>query len=187
MYLIVGLGNPGDKYSNTRHNVGFMVLDRLVAESGARPLASKWKAMVWKGALAGQGAVMVKPLTFMNLSGDAVRPIATYYRIAPENIIVIHDDLDLQCGTIKLSTKKGPGGHNGIKSIIQRLGTTIFNRVRIGIGRPPLAMPVERYVLARFSADEQELITPAIARAEEAVSLIAEKGLAAAMQEIHRR
>ncbi|PLX51469.1 MAG: aminoacyl-tRNA hydrolase [Desulfobulbaceae bacterium] len=187
MYLIVGLGNPGDKYSNTRHNIGFMVLDRLLTEAAARPLASKWKAMIWKGLLAGQGIVMVKPQTFMNLSGEAVEPIASYYKIAPQNIIVIHDDLDLQCGTIKLSTKKGPGGHNGIKSIIQRLGTNTFNRVRIGIGRPPLAMPVERYVLAKFSADEQELITPAIARAGEAVSLIAEKGLAGAMQEMHRR
>lgn len=185
MFLIVGLGNPGEKYSETRHNVGFQVVDRMAAHAGLGFSESKWKALVCKGAIAGQGVVFVKPLTFMNLSGEAVEPVASYYKIAPENIIVVHDDLDLDCGRIKLCANSGPGGHNGIKSIIQHLGGKSFSRVKIGIGRPPQAMPVERYVLAKFSDQELAVISPVIERAAEAVALIVEKGVAVATQVIH--
>jgi PTH1 family peptidyl-tRNA hydrolase len=185
MFLIVGLGNPGEKYSETRHNVGFQVVERLAGQADLRFGESKWKAQVCKGALAGQAVVLAKPQTFMNLSGEAVAPLAAYYKVEPENIIVIHDDLDLDCGRIKLAAQGGAGGHNGIKSLIQHLGTRSFSRVRIGIGRPPQFMPVERFVLARFDGHEAPVMAEAVDRAVEAVDLIVAKGLAAAMQVIH--
>lgn len=187
MYLIVGLGNPGDKYKETRHNVGFQVVERLAEEMGVSFAESKWPALLVKGSLAGQATVLVKPQTFMNLSGEAVAPIASYYKIEPENIVVIHDDLDLDCGRIKLCANRGAGGHNGIKSIIQRLGCRTFNRIKIGIGRPGEIMPVERYVLAHFAGAEAPLISEAIGRATEAVRLILDKGMAAATQVMHSK
>lgn len=187
MYLIVGLGNPGDKYKKTRHNIGFQAVEQLAAESGIAFSESKWKALVAKGSLAGEAVVLVKPQTFMNLSGEAVEPIASYYKIDQANIVVIHDDLDLDCGRVKLAVNSGPGGHNGIKSIIQRLGGKAFNRIKIGIGRPPQSMPVERYVLSKFSSDEGAVMAAAIDRATEAVRLIVEQGMAAATQVIHSR
>lgn len=185
MFLIVGLGNPGEKYSETRHNVGFQVVERLAHLAGLRFGESKWRAQVCKGALAGQAVVFVKPQTFMNLSGEAVAPLSAYYKIEPENIIVIHDDLDLDCGRVKLAAQGGAGGHNGIKSLIQHLGSRSFIRVRIGIGRPPQVMPVERFVLARFDGPEAPVMAEALDRAVEAVGLIVEKGIAAAMQVVH--
>ncbi len=187
MFLIVGLGNPGDKYRQTRHNVGFHAVDLLAEELGVSFAESKWKAKLCKGTIAGQGVVLVKPQTFMNLSGEAVEPIAAYYRIEQENIVVVHDDLDLDCGRIKLCVNRGAGGHNGIRSISQRLGGTSFNRIKIGIGRPPQAMPVERYVLARFTPDEEQVISSAANRAVEATCLIVEKGMAAATQAMHSK
>lgn len=185
MFLIVGLGNPGEKYSETRHNVGFQVVERLAAHAGASFGESKWKALVCKGAIADHSVIFVKPQTFMNLSGEAVEPIASYYKIAPENIVVVHDDLDLDCGRIKLCVKSGAGGHNGIKSIIQHLGGKSFCRIKIGIGRPPHTMPVENYVLAKFNDQELQVVSAAIDRAAEAVALIVNKGFAAATQAIH--
>ncbi|MEN8256472.1 MAG: aminoacyl-tRNA hydrolase [Thermodesulfobacteriota bacterium] len=187
MYLIVGLGNPGDKYRKTRHNIGFHAVEQLAEEIGIGFSESKWKALVCKGDIAGQGVVLVKPQTFMNLSGEAVEPIASYYKIPQENIVVIHDDLDLDCGRIKLCVNSGAGGHNGIKSLIQRLGGNSFNRIKVGIGRPLEQMPVERYVLAKFTDEESLDISSAINRAVEAVTLIVEKGMAAATQAIHTR
>lgn len=187
MYLIVGLGNPGEKYRGTRHNVGFLAVERLAEEAGACFGQSKWPALSCKVALAGQSAVLVKPQTFMNLSGEAVEPIASYYKIEPEGIVVIHDDLDLECGRIKLGVNRGAGGHNGIKSIIQRLGSRSFNRIRIGIGHPGQVMPVERYVLGHFTDAETPLISTAIERATEAAMLIVEQGMAAATQAMHTK
>ncbi len=185
MYLIVGLGNPGEKYRKTRHNIGFQAVEQLAAQVGARFGESKWKALVCKASVAGQGVVLVKPQTFMNLSGEAVEPIASYYKVPHDKVIVIHDDLDLDCGRIKLCVNRGAGGHNGIKSIIQRLGDKSFNRIKIGIGRPPEAMPVDRYVLATFTDEELVVVSPAIDLAQEAVRLIIDKGMAAATQVIH--
>ncbi len=185
MYLIVGLGNPGDKYVKTRHNVGFYVLDRLAAEVGGSFSDSKWKALVCKASIADQGIILVKPQTFMNLSGEAVEPIAAYYKVPHDKIIVVHDDLDLDCGRIKLCVNRGAGGHNGIKSLIQRLGGNSFIRIKVGIGRPPQAMPVERYVLAQFNDEERAVISSAITMSLEAISLIVQQGLAAATQVIH--
>ena len=185
MFLIVGLGNPGEKYKKTRHNIGFEVVERIVADIGSNFSESKWKALVGKGEIDGQSVIFVKPQTFMNLSGEAVEPILSYYKVPLDNVIVIHDDLDLDCGRIKLCSKRGAGGHNGIKSLIQRLGGNDFNRIKIGIGRPPEEMPVDRYVLGRFTEEEYEDISSAINRAVDAVNLIVEKGLAAATQAIH--
>lgn len=183
--MIVGLGNPGEKYRETRHNIGFHVVDRLAEEAGVKLADSKWKALVTKASIAGQSVILVQPQTFMNLSGEAVQPIAAYYKIGPENIIVVHDDLDLDCGRIKICVNKGAGGHNGIKSITERLGSKAFNRVKIGVGRPPTAMPVDRYVLSRFAGEEGPVISSAIDRAVEAVGLIVSKGVAAATQVMH--
>jgi PTH1 family peptidyl-tRNA hydrolase len=185
MFLIVGLGNPGEKYSETRHNIGFQVVDRLAAHAGVSFGESKWKALVCKATIGGQAVVLVKPQTFMNLSGEVVGPIASYYKASLEDIIAVHDDLDLDCGRIKITQKGGAGGHNGIKSLIQHLGDNAFGRIKIGIGRPPHAMPVERYVLAKFTEQEISVVAAAIDRAAEAVNLIVEKGMAAAIQVIH--
>ncbi len=187
MFLIIGLGNPGEKYRDTRHNVGFQAVDQLAVALGGSFTESKWKALICKGTIAGQSVVLVKPQTFMNLSGEAVEPIASYFKTPHENIVVIHDDLDLDCGRIKLSVNGGAGGHNGIKSIVQRLGSKSFNRIKVGIGRPPQAMAVERYVLSAFTHDELLVISVALNRAVEAVSLIVGNGMAAATQVVHSK
>ncbi len=188
MFLIVGLGNPGEKYRKTRHNIGFQVVEKISAViSASFAESSKWKALLAKGEIAGQGVVLVKPQTFMNLSGEAVAPIASYYKISLENMIVIHDDIDLDCGRIKLCASRGAGGHNGIKSLIQHLGGNAFNRIKIGVGRPVDEIPVDRYVLGKFNDEESVHISSAIDRAVEAVELIVEKGLVVATQTIHSR
>lgn len=185
--LIVGLGNPGSQYDGSRHNIGFAVVDELAARMGVSFGKSKWQALTAKGQVHSRKVQLVKPQTYMNLSGEAVAPLADYFAIDPESILVVHDDLDLGCGQVKLAFKRGHGGHNGLKSIHNRLGTNAYNRLRFGIGRPPGPMPVERFVLGRFQADEQAVVDQGMDLALEAIELFLVQGLAAAMQEIHSR
>jgi len=165
---IVGLGNPGKNYEKTRHNVGFMVIDELSKRWNLPLNKEKFKGLYGTGTINGEKVILLKPLTYMNLSGESIRPLLDYYDIELEDLIVIYDDLDLPTGKIRLRTKGSAGGHNGIKSTIQYLGTQNFNRLRIGIDRPSNGMTVTDYVLGVFSEGDRPLIENAIQLAADA-------------------
>ncbi len=169
----------------TRHNVGFMFLDYLVAEHGFSFSASKWRASTALGLFQQHKVLFLKPETYMNLSGMAVGQASSYYKISPERIVAIHDDLDLEVGRVKLAFDRGDGGHKGIRSICGQLGTKKFARIKIGIGRPPEPIAVENYVLSRFSEEEQDVLGGLTALIERALGLIIRQGIAAAMNEIN--
>lgn len=158
--LIVGLGNPGKEYEKTRHNIGFMCIDFFIKEKNIT-LKENFKGYIGSVKVENFNVYFLEPLTYMNNSGEAVIEVANFYKIKPENIIVIHDDMDLDVGTVKFRTKGSAGGHNGIKSIIKYLNSEEFKRVKIGIGKPH-DLTVVDYVLGKFSKDEQELISKGI-------------------------
>lgn len=168
MKYFVGLGNPGKNYEKTRHNVGFMVINELSSRWNIPLNKEKFKGVYGIGHINTEKVILLKPLTYMNLSGESIRPLLDYYEIDIEDIIVIYDDLDLPTGKIRLRTKGSAGGHNGIKSTIQHLGTENFNRLRIGIDRPTHGMKVTDYVLARFSEEESIGIENSIVKAADA-------------------
>ncbi|WP_042479071.1 aminoacyl-tRNA hydrolase [Bacillus ndiopicus] len=169
MKLIIGLGNPGKQYAHTRHNIGFDVIDALAEKWGAPLNQMKFNGM-YATVHRPEGKVMLlKPLTYMNLSGECVRPMMDYFDIEVEDIIVIYDDLDLETGKLRLRQKGSAGGHNGIKSLIQHLGTQEFNRIRIGVSRPPAGMKVADYVLSHYSKDEQPIMEDAIKKSCDAI------------------
>lgn len=176
-YLIVGLGNPGQEYRNNRHNVGFMVIDRLGQEWGLRLSKLQSKALIGMGRVLGYRVILAKPQTYMNLSGQAVSGLVRFYKLPLENLLVIHDDLDLPLGTIRVRPSGGSAGQKGLNSIIQQLGTKDFPRLRIGIGRPPGRMSPADYVLHDFSAEEQETLALVQERAVEAVQSFIHLGL----------
>lgn len=178
--LVVGLGNPGKKHSQNRHNVGFMTIDRLAKRHSIALNSVQNKAVIGDGRVGAQRVILVKPQTYMNRSGDAVGPLARYYRIASENVLVIYDDIDLAPGTIRLREKGGSGGHNGMKSIIQHLGQA-FPRLRLGVGRPQGKMPPAAYVLQDFGSDEEILLETMLDKAAEAVETYLEEGIDLAM------
>ena len=155
-YLIVGLGNPGKEYEKTRHNLGFLVVDEMIGRYDAVPSNTKLQMKLWTTKLAGTTVLLTEPQTFMNLSGNAVAPLARAKKIAPDHLIVVHDDLDLPFGSLRVSRNASAGGHNGVQSVIDTLGTKDFTRVRIGIGRPANDQPIEDYVLTRFNAEEKK-------------------------------
>jgi len=162
-FLIAGLGNPGANYVKTRHNVGFQVVDALARSQGISLDLTKWEAHYCRASLWGARVFLIKPQTFMNLSGKSIARFADFFKISPSHILVIHDDIDMHPGRLKLVSSGGPGGHNGIRSLIQHLGTKDFFRLKYGIGRPGQndihpGIPVERFVLAPFSDDEQTLL-----------------------------
>jgi PTH1 family peptidyl-tRNA hydrolase len=187
-WLIVGLGNPGEKYAATRHNVGFMLLDRLSGRHGIF-FANKDDASIGKGLIAGNDAVLLKPLTYMNLSGRAVRKALAKLNLIRDgeirNLIVIHDDLDLSPGVVKIRRGGSSGGHKGIDSIINEAGSRDFVRIKIGIGRDSM-VPPEDYVLRRFRPAEKKLIEEAITEAEGAVETILDSGVERAMNKYNR-
>jgi PTH1 family peptidyl-tRNA hydrolase len=165
--LIVGLGNPGAEYADTRHNIGFHVVDALLEQlggGGASMLKEKWSGLYSSSTYGGIKIHFLKPLTFMNRSGQSVSQVCTFYKILPENLIVIHDDLDMAPGRVKLVKGGGAGGHNGIKSIVSLIGSNDFYRLKIGIGRPGQGevhkdFPVEKYVLSSFTPEDIEIIS----------------------------
>ncbi|MCI5837189.1 MAG: aminoacyl-tRNA hydrolase [Veillonellaceae bacterium] len=181
MKLIVGLGNPGDKYERTRHNVGFLAVDGLAAELGVYRWREEHAALTASVTIAGEKALLVKPQTFMNLSGDAVGALSRYYKVAPADIIVIYDDMDLPVGRLRIRAKGSAGGHNGMKSVIAHLGTNVFPHVRIGIGRPQLGRTVIEHVLLPPLPTEQAAVTEAIAAAGKVAIAICRDGLDLAM------
>ncbi|NJM37833.1 MAG: aminoacyl-tRNA hydrolase [Akkermansiaceae bacterium] len=183
--LIVGLGNPGRQYEDTRHNVGFMVLDRLASASGATfQSIPKWQSHMTK--LPGSGTILLKPQTFMNLSGRAIQQILSFHKWTPEQMLVIYDDVALPLGTLRFREKGSAGGHNGIKSIIQHLGNDIFPRLKLGIGGSAPGEMVG-HVLGKFSPDERPALENMLATALEAVQLSRSQGIAAAAQRFHTR
>jgi PTH1 family peptidyl-tRNA hydrolase len=179
--LIVGLGNPGREYAGNRHNVGFDCVDLLAEKHGIALSKSQHKARLGTGQVAGRRAILAEPQTYVNSSGEAVGAVARYYKVAPGDVLVIYDDLDLPQGTIRLRPGGSSGGHNGIKSIIEHLGTQAFPRVRIGIGRPPGRMEPKDYVLQDFSAAEREGMAEVYDRVVDAVETFIREGIREAM------
>ncbi|MDI3314962.1 MAG: aminoacyl-tRNA hydrolase [Mycobacterium sp.] len=184
--LVVGLGNPGPNYARTRHNLGFMVADILAARLGSTFKAHKRSgAEVLSGRLAGRSVVLAKPRCFMNESGRQVAPLAQFYSVAPPDIIVIHDDLDIAFGRIRLKRDGGEGGHNGLRSVATALGTKDFQRIRIGIGRPPGHKDPAVFVLENFTAAERPQVPTICERAADATELLIELGLDSAQNVVH--
>ncbi|WP_449538331.1 aminoacyl-tRNA hydrolase [Ferdinandcohnia sp. Marseille-Q9671] len=168
MKLIVGLGNPGRQYEDTRHNVGFKVIDELSIRLQISLDKAKFNGVFGQGLVRGEKVLLLKPLTYMNLSGESIRPIMDYYDIVVDDILVVYDELDLPVGRIRLREKGSAGGHNGMKSIIQHIGTQEFKRIRIGIDRPKNGMKITDYVLGRFQEEESLGIKEAIQRSADA-------------------
>lgn len=187
MLMIVGLGNPGTKYSGTRHNVGFLVLDQLADEAGVSFKDSKWQAQLIKTRLWSKDVLLVKPMTFMNLSGQSVRAITSYFQVVPEDIVVIHDELDLEAGRLKMVYDRGAGGHNGIKSIIEHLGTRKFVRFRVGIGRPHGQVPPASFVLSKFAETELAEVKQVFSDIVKGLELISNDSVSGAMNFINSK
>jgi PTH1 family peptidyl-tRNA hydrolase len=184
--LVVGLGNPGPDYAETRHNVGFRVADLLAARAGARFSAHKRSnSDVAQGRLAGRPVTVAKPRTYMNVSGGPVAGLVRYFSVPAEEIIVVHDDLDLDFGVIRLKRGGGEGGHNGLRSISQSVGTKNYLRVRFGIGRPPGRQDPADYVLKRFSTPERKELELAVDLAADATEALLEEGLEPAQNRFH--
>ena len=177
-WLIVGLGNPGEKYENTRHNVGFQVVDELAERQNAPIQKLKFKALTNLITISGEKALVMKPVTYMNLSGEAVRPAADFYKLPPERILVISDDVALAAGRLRIRAKGSAGGHNGLKSIIQHLGTDQFPRIRVGVGEKPHPdYDLADWVLGRPQGEDKKAIDAAVKRAADAVECILTQGL----------
>lgn len=171
MKCIIGLGNPGKKYATTRHNIGFMLIDEIKKRFSLDQEKQKFSCAYTMQQIAGEKVLLVKPQTFMNLSGEGVRPLLDYYGVTPEETVVAYDDLDLPVGKIRLREKGGHGGHNGIKSLITHLGTKDFKRIRMGIGRPADQTPIVNYVLQSFSKAEVAEISSVIEKAADACEM----------------
>jgi peptidyl-tRNA hydrolase, PTH1 family len=183
--IIVGLGNPGPAYARHRHNLGFAVVDRLAVETGGSWTKTKDKAQTCRVDLDGEDVLLVKPQTFMNLSGQAVAPLLGRVPEAASRMIVIHDDLDLALGRLRVKVGGGDGGHKGVRSIADSLRFRDFIRVRLGVGRPPAGVPAEEYVLRGFLPDEREAQGSLVKEACEAVRLILQQGVESAQNAIH--
>lgn len=181
MYLIVGLGNPGKVYENTRHNIGFRVIDDIARSLKIAISKSQCKALIGQGTNNNTKVILAKPQTFMNLSGESVLELKNWYKIEQNKIIVIHDDLDLDPGVIKIRTKGTSGGHNGIESLIKSLGTSEFTRIKVGIGRDNAGGDNAKYVLDKFPKSDLPIIEEAISIASEAVLSVIKDGPDAAM------
>lgn len=184
-YLIAGLGNPGPKYAETRHNVGFMALDRLAERHRLDLSRDKFNGQFESGRIGSENVAALKPMTMMNRSGDSVGAAARYYGIEPGDIIVVHDDIDLSLGQVNAKKGGSTGGHNGLKDIANKIGSKDFVRVRIGIGRPDGPQDVTSYVLGRFSSEQLHSIDGALEKAATAVEQIVEKSLQSAQNRIN--
>lgn len=180
-YILVGLGNPGREYRETRHNIGFMLIDQLAERLGARSMRVQSKAIITTAQYEGRKIILAKPQTYMNLSGQSVQGLARFYKIPPENLMVAHDDLDLAFCTLRLRPGGGSAGQKGIASIIQQLGSPEFARLRLGIDRPPGRMPAAAYVLQTFTPKEAQQVAELLDKAADAALTWVTDGLEAAM------
>jgi PTH1 family peptidyl-tRNA hydrolase len=187
MYLIAGLGNPTKEYDKTRHNAGFSVIDVLADRYRIDVSEKKHKALCGRGVIEGQKVLLLKPQTFMNLSGESIRAAADYYKIAPEEMVVIYDDISLEPGQLRIRLKGSAGGHNGIKNIIANLGTQDFPRIKVGVGAKPPRMDLADYVLSRFGAGEQKLMDEAFGEAAEAAVMMMTDGAERAMNHFNAK
>lgn len=179
MYIIVGLGNPGSKYENTRHNMGFKAIDAMASEFGIDVNRAKFKGLIGEGRIGREKVILLKPQTYMNLSGQSVREIMNFYKIPEENLIVIYDDFDLPIGSIRVRKSGGPGTHNGMKSVIQELGSRKFPRVRVGIGSSDGS--TIQFVIGKVGKDEQQILNEAAEAAASAAADIIRIGIENAM------
>lgn len=186
-YLIAGLGNPGPQYAANRHNVGFQCVERLAIAWGLAFGKRQKRALVALSTAHGRRVILARPQTFMNESGRAVAPLARFYKVQPVCLLVVYDDLDLPLGMLRLRPEGGSGGHKGVRSIIEHLGTQNFPRLRIGVGRPPGQMDPAAYVLQDFAADERPLRDEALERAVVAIQAWLREGLEVAMEQYNRR
>lgn len=188
MFIIVGLGNPGKEYEGTRHNAGFDVIDRLADQYHISVEEKKHRALCGKGVIAGQKVVLVKPQTYMNLSGESVRSVVDYYKVDEESeLLVVFDDISLDVGQIRIRKKGSAGGHNGIKNIIAQLGTNVFQRIKVGVGEKPKHYDLADYVLGHFSKGERELMEDGYERAGKAAELIVGGLIEEAMNEYNKK
>lgn len=181
MYIIIGLGNPTAQYAGTRHNIGFDVVAKLSEKYNIPLDIKKHKALCGKGMIEGEKVILAQPQTYMNLSGESVRELADYYKVSEEEIIVIYDDISLDVGQLRIRAKGSAGGHNGIKNIIQHLGTEKFLRIKVGVGDKPKNWDLADYVLSRFPAEEQETVEEGKNMAADACVKIMQEGITAAM------
>lgn len=188
MYIIAGLGNPGKEYRNTRHNIGFMVIDETAEKYHISVTERKHKARIGKGMIGGEKVILVKPQTYMNLSGESIREIIDYYKIEEKTqLIVISDDVSLAPGLIRIRKKGSAGGHNGLKNIILNLGHDEFCRVRMGVGEKPSGCDLADYVLGHFGRQDQEPINESVKRAADAIEVIVTDGVDAAMNRFNKK
>lgn len=182
MFVIAGLGNPGRKYENTRHNMGFLTVDRLAEKHNIKVSKIKHKALIGDGIISGQRVLLVKPQTYMNLSGDSLREVMSYYNVDIQDLIVIYDDLDLETGALRIRKKGSAGSHNGMKSVVNQLQSQDFPRIRIGIGKSG-GLDWKDFVTGKVGKQEGDILAETIARAADAVECILEKGIDRAMNE----
>ena len=184
-FLLIGLGNPGREYKDSRHNIGFMLIDRLTLRLNAQGMKLQSKAIVITSHYEERKIILAKPQTYMNLSGQSVQGLLHFYKISVENLIIAHDDLDIPFGTIRIRPAGGPGGQRGMASTIEQLGTKDFPRLRLGIGRPPGRMDPKDYVLQDFSKDDLKLLPEVLGHASDAALEFVTKGLNAAMNKFN--
>ena len=177
MYLVVGLGNPEGEYSNSRHNMGFDTINKIAEKLDVKISREKYKGLYGETTINNEKVILLKPQTYMNLSGDSIIQFKNFYKIPDENIIIIYDDMDIEKGNIKIRKQGGPGSHNGMKSVIDVLNTDVFPRIRIGIGRPMFKEMTIAYVLEKISKEEREILDKAIDKAADAIIDIIEKGI----------
>lgn len=185
MYLIVGLGNPENEYARTRHNMGFDAINKIADKFNIEMNRTKFNAIYGQGNIKGKKVVLVKPQTYMNLSGQAVRDFVNFYKIEKEELIILYDDMDIDKGIIKIRKKGGAGSHNGMKSVIQELGTTDFPRIRIGIGEPEFKNDAINYVIGHVSDEEYEVLQEGVNKASVAIEEIITGGIDSAMNKLN--
>lgn len=185
MYLIVGLGNPESEYANTRHNMGFDTINEIAKKNNINIVKTKFKGLYETGMIQGKKVILLKPQTYMNLSGESVKEIVDFYNIKLDEIIVIYDDIDVEKGNIKIRKKGGPGSHNGMKSVIEELNSSEFGRVRVGIGQPEYKNDMINYVIGRVPEEEQEILHQGVKKAAEAIEEIIKNGIDIAMNKFN--
>lgn len=187
MYIIVGLGNPTEKYQATRHNIGWDAITRISDEYRIPMDFRKHKAICGKGHIEGQKVILAQPMTYMNLSGESVRELVDFYKVTPEEVIVIYDDISLEVGQLRIRKKGSAGGHNGIKSIISHLGTDEFPRIKVGVGDKPKDWDLADYVLSRFTKEENGIVRDALRDTTDACKMIVTGEIDAAMNQYNRK
>lgn len=185
MYLIVGLGNPENEYSNTRHNMGFDTINQIARNNNIKIVKKKFKALYENSIIKNQKIILLKPQTYMNASGESIKEAVNFFNIKPEKIIVIYDDIDIEKGKIKIRKKGGAGSHNGMKSVIQELDSTDFIRIRVGIGQPQFKDDMINYVIGNVPEDEQRILQQGVEKAANAVEEILENGIDIAMNKFN--